>query len=68
MLRDDVQEIDDFAADSDNSASDDADVHLSPESQAVRNKHLTQLRRRAEDILERKRLREALGEDADFDF
>ena len=64
MLRNDVQDIDDFAAD----AGDDLDVPLNPESQVNRNKHLTQLRRRAEDILERKRLREALGDDADLDF
>jgi hypothetical protein len=64
MLRNDVQDIDDFPADAD---GDEVDVP-SPESQANRNKHLTQLRRRAEDILERKRLRDALGDDADLDF
>lgn len=64
MLRDDVQDMDDFSVDS---GSDDVELPA-PESQADRNKHLTQLRRRAEDILERKRLREVLGEDADIDF
>jgi hypothetical protein len=64
MLRDDVQDLDDFSADAN---TDDAD-YAAPESPADRNKHLTQLRRRAEDILERKRLREALGDDADLDF
>jgi hypothetical protein len=64
MLRNDVQDIEDFAVDTD---GEDVDVP-SPESQANRNKHLTQLRRRAEDILERKRLREILGDDADLDF
>lgn len=66
MLRDDVQDIEEFAADID-TGGDEVDVP-SPESQANRNKHLTQLRRRAEDILERKRLRDALGDDADLDF
>jgi hypothetical protein len=64
MLHNDVQDIDDFGADAD---GDEVDVP-GPESQANRNKHLTQLRRRAEDILERKRLREVLGDDADFEF
>jgi len=62
MLHNDVQDIDDFA----DNDGDEADVP-GPESQASRNKQLTQLRRRAEDILERKRLRDALG-DADLDF
>ena len=66
MLRNDVQDIDDFATDIEDGDSD-SDIP-GPESQADRNKHLTQLRRRAEDILERKRLREALGDDADLDF
>lgn len=66
MLHDDVQDIDDFDASGD-AGSDETEVP-SPESQAMRNKHLTQLRRRAEDILERKRLRDALGDDADLDF
>lgn len=64
MLRDDVQDMDDFSEDA---GGDDAEFSA-PESPAVRNKNLTQLRRRAEDILERKRLREALGDDADLDF
>lgn len=65
MLRNDVQDIDDFAADA---GGDEIDVPPDPESQTSRNKQLTQLRRRAEDILERKRLRDALGDDADLDF
>ncbi len=64
MLREDVQDMDDYSGDS---GSDDVEIPA-PETQAVRNKQLTQLRRRAEDILERKRLREALGDDADIDF
>ena len=64
MLHNNVQDMDDFAAEAD---GDEVDVP-GPESLANRNKHLTQLRRRAEDILERKRLREALGDDADLDF
>ena len=64
MLHNDVQDIDDFAAEAD---GDEVDVP-SQESLADRNKHLTRLRRRAEDILERKRLRDALGDDADLDF
>jgi hypothetical protein len=64
MLGNNVEDIDDFAAEPD---GDDVEVP-SQESPAARNKHLTQLRRRAEDILERRRLREALGDDADLDF